>query len=195
MALPQRIYLVTGKAYSGKDTTADYIVSRYNLRGYRTIKLALADQLKIISQQLIKLFYGIDIPLKEFYNSSTKDMVRPNLPPFAGKPFTLRSVLQHVGTEIFRTYTYDSIWCDILYKKMMGYDIVVISDCRFPNELNYFRSLGIKSTSIKLIRESVISEEHQSESYDLDVDFTLHNDSDIKNLFNYIDNIISKDVL
>ena len=185
-----RVILITGKAYSGKDTTADYIVRQFLSNGVNAKKVALADKLKIISQQLIKLFYGIEIPLTDFYDQVLKDEVRQDLPTFAGKPFSLRSVLQHVGTNIFRDNVYTNIWCEILHRDVHDCDVLVVSDCRFQNEVDYFAKL-VPTTVIKIYREPVISMDHESENQKISTNFILWNMGSIEQLYENISIVLN----
>lgn len=190
MSIP--VIIMCGRAHSGKDTAADYLVAKYG-----ATKLALADQLKVITQKLVELFYGTVIPLEEFYNTESKEKVRPTMPDFGGGPFTLRSVLQLVGSEVFRDMIGRDIWCNILRQKISG--LTVISDCRFPNEAEYFRSIPEFSvTCIRLTRDACMKNNdhtsHQSEVYvdEISVDYEIENNSTIGQLHTHLNQIIKK---
>jgi hypothetical protein len=52
-------------------------------------------------------------------------------------------VLQHWGTEVCRQGFHDDIWIASLENKLRNTrDDVVISDCRFPNEIRAIRNQG-----------------------------------------------------
>jgi hypothetical protein len=56
---------------------------------------------------------------------------------------TPRWVLQYWGTEVMRRGFHDDIWIASIENKIRNSrDNVVISDCRFPNEIGSIRSLG-----------------------------------------------------
>jgi hypothetical protein len=56
---------------------------------------------------------------------------------------TPRWVLQHWGTEVARRSFHDDIWIASLENKLRKItDDVVISDCRFPNEIASIKSAG-----------------------------------------------------
>ena len=121
-------------------TSADFLVN--HLQG--AVKIALADRLKIICRQLIHLFYGIEIPLADFYDYDQKERIHPEYPLFGGQPFKIRTVLQLIGTEIFRNLFYQSIWCQWVkehYLDQMTHRYVIISDIRLPDEVQFFRNL------------------------------------------------------
>jgi hypothetical protein len=61
---------------------------------------------------------------------------------------TPRWILQYWGTEVCRAGFHDDIWIASLENKLRhSQDDVVISDCRFPNEI-----LAIKNTGGRVIR-------------------------------------------
>ena len=111
---------LVGKARSGKDTVADHLVKNYNFR-----KIAFSDKLKKVCSELL------DLTPEQCYGD-LKEVVDQRY----GK--TPRWILQHIGADVFRAIRPD-IWADIAIKryrelapKCSG---VVISDIRFPNEL------------------------------------------------------------
>jgi hypothetical protein len=58
---------------------------------------------------------------------------------------TPRWVLQYWGTEVCRRGFHDDIWIASLENKLRNSkDNVVISDCRFPNEISSIRNAGGK---------------------------------------------------
>jgi hypothetical protein len=58
---------------------------------------------------------------------------------------TPRWVLQYWGTEVCRKAFHDDIWIASLENKLrLSKDNVVISDCRFPNEIQSIRNAGGK---------------------------------------------------
>jgi hypothetical protein len=59
----------------------------------------------------------------------------PNLTP--------RWVLQYWGTEVFRKGFHDDLWIAALENKLRNStDDIVITDCRFPNEIKAIRAAG-----------------------------------------------------
>ena len=60
-----------------------------------------------------------------------------------GRDITPRWVLQYWGTEVCRQGFHDDIWIASLENKLRTTrDDVVISDCRFPNEIDAIRRSG-----------------------------------------------------
>jgi len=200
---------LTGLAHSGKDTSADYLVSTLKAQGISAIKVGLADRLKVICQHLIKLFYGIEIPIEEFYDMEKKEMVRDDYPQFAGKPFKLRTILQLIGSEVFRELLWSGIWCDYVQRNYLTsekYQVVIMSDCRFPDEINYFKELErtheiyevISARILRPNREALTGDNqtHQSEIYilTLPVQYEIINDGTKAELYAQLDNTLLKQI-
>lgn len=98
-------------------------------------------------------------------------------------PMTAREVMQYVGTDIFRKIKSD-VWTSSLIRKinMDNPSIAVITDCRFPNEVECIQNNN--GIVIRLVRDMYHSD-HTSETI-----------LDQKNYdWNNFDYIISNDVL
>ena len=50
--------------------------------------------------------------------------------------------MQWFGTEVFRTSFHDKVWIYSLESRLLQHDKVVITDCRFPNEISVVRNYG-----------------------------------------------------
>lgn len=197
------IYMLTGHAHSGKDTAANYLVTKFTQRGISCIKVSLADHLKVICQKLIRLFYGIEVDLGAFYDTDLKEQIYPTYPEFNGRPFKLRTIMQNIGTEIFRDLMWNQIWCDVLYNKYIVpnvYSVIIIGDCRFPDELKYFEKLLDQHAIEKLLiaritrntrdRLESFNEAHQSEQHEtILVHHEINNDGDLETLYRTLDGI------
>lgn len=136
---------ICGFIGSGKDTIADYLV---NLHGFHresfasTLKDAVAD------------IFGWDRELLEGRSRSARewrDQVDIWWAERLGIPdLTPRWAMQHIGTDIFRTHFHDNIWIASLENKLRKIkDDVVITDCRFPNEIAALRNAGAKIIRVK----------------------------------------------
>lgn len=61
-----------------------------------------------------------------------------------GEFMTVREILQFVGTNLFRNQLDPDIWVQSVYrKKYRDDDIVVVADCRFPNEAEFAKERGL----------------------------------------------------
>ena len=64
----------------------------------------------------------------------------PRLPEF----MTVREILQFVGTELFRLQMDPDIWVKSIFRRhYRDDDIILVADCRFPNEASYSRERGL----------------------------------------------------
>lgn len=78
-------------------------------------------------------------------------------------PMTAREVMQFWGTEIYRR-AYGNVWADACIRKIRqsGCELAVITDCRFPNELETIQEAGGKV--LKLTRNIFPEDKHPSET-------------------------------
>jgi len=137
---------ICGLIGAGKDTIADYLV---NIHQYR--RESFANSLKDAVAQI----FGWDRTMLEGRTKHSREWReqvdtwwanRLNIPEL-----TPRWVLQHLGTDVLRTRFHDDIWIASLENKLRNItDDVVITDCRFPNEINAIRASGGKV--IRVIR-------------------------------------------
>lgn len=170
---------VIGKAGSGKDTVADYLVSRYAFT-----KLALADPLK---EGIQKFFV---IPDDVMYDRVKREQELPDMPGWS-----VRKLLQYVGTELVRTHVDDYAWVKSLFKRLPPGGSVVVSDVRFPNEVEGIRSYApadMRVLFIKVVRPGhagvdVGIPNHASEIHDLPADIVLQNQSTLECLYADVD--------
>jgi len=125
----------------GKDTFANYLVSNYNFIKY-SFASATKDVLTVIFGWDRALLEGDTIESRKFREIPdlwwSDKLGIPNLTP--------RKVLQMVGTELFRKNFNDQIWIFIVEKKILSNSNsnIIISDCRFPNEIDLIKKLGGK---------------------------------------------------
>jgi len=174
---------VCGKAGSGKDTVGDYLVKNYNFK-----KIALADPIK----RLVK-----DVFVLEDNTVYNRDLREKPLPQWGG--WSVRELLQFIGTELFRHNIDDAVWVKSLWFRIKNDDghNYVVTDVRFPNEINYLaESGGSDFVSIKVDRDgkdgSVGLSSHESEAYDLDAQYELENNGTYEDLYNKIDDVMKK---
>lgn len=78
-------------------------------------------------------------------------------------PMTAREVLQYVGTGIFRRLN-NNVWAESCLRKIKGHgcETALISDTRFPNEVEEIQSAG--GVVIRLLRNSDSEDTHPSET-------------------------------
>jgi hypothetical protein len=199
---------VCGFIGSGKDTIADYLV---NVHGFR--RESFANTLK----DAVAAVFGWDRVLLEGRTKEAREWREqvdtwwanrlniPNLTP--------RWVLQQWGTEVCRKGFHDDIWIASVENKLRRTkDNIVISDCRFPNEIASIKSAGgiiacvergirphwydiaiqankgVDSANIWLMNEKI----HASETawVGTKFDYVLDNNSTLDSLFNQVESVV-----
>jgi hypothetical protein len=129
---------VCGLIGAGKDTIADYLVNIHQFR-----RESFANTLK----DAVAAVFGWDRELLEGrtrHSREWREQVDPWWAERLGIPhLTPRWVLQYWGTEVVRQGFHDDTWIAGLENKLRKTtDDVVISDCRFPNEIAAIKRAG-----------------------------------------------------
>lgn len=129
---------ICGFIGSGKDTIADYLVNLHHFR-----RESFANTLKDAVAQV----FGWDRTMLEGRTKQAREWREQVDPWWATRlkmpHLTPRWVLQYWGTEVCRKAFHDDIWIAALENKLRNSeDDVVISDCRFPNEIKAIRKAG-----------------------------------------------------
>ena len=210
-----KIIGVTGLIGSGKDTIANYLTTFHGFK-----KESFANSLK----DAVAKVFGWDRELLEgntTYSREWREQVDPWWSTRLDIPdLTPRYILQYWGTEVCRRGFHDDIWIAALEHKLLtSQDNVVISDCRFANEVKAIKNAGgitirvnrgtdpdwcqyaehynrgpngnpMWATSKNLLDKLKI---HASEysSVGLDYDHYLNNDGSIDDLYKQVELIIN----
>ena len=164
-----KIYLLAGKARSGKDTVGQMIKEYYESQNKKVIKIGFSDYIK---------HYAMNI--------SNWDGSEENKP---------RELLQKLGTDIIRSNIDDDFFInrtcqDILVYKSF-FDVIIISDVRFPKEIDITKERFNNVYSIEVLRPNYTNELSEGEkqhitetaldNYDK-YDYIISNDKDLDNL-------------
>lgn len=134
----KKIIGICGLAGAGKDTIGDILVN--NLPNWE--KMSFASHLKDVTA----LLFGFD--RKMLAGETPEDRaIREQPDKFwtkkMGKDFTPRYALQFLGTNLLRNQLHQNIWVDCLERKILESDKnIVITDVRFPNEIDMIRNIG-----------------------------------------------------
>ena len=130
---------ICGFIGSGKDTAADYLV---NFHGYR--RESFASSLK----DAVAHVFGWDRTLLEGRTAESRAWREQRDEWWSrrlGQDITPRYVLQYWGTEVIRQGFHDDMWIASLENKIRASkDNIVITDCRFPNEISGLKQQGAK---------------------------------------------------
>jgi hypothetical protein len=136
---------VCGLIGSGKDTIADYLVNFHEFK-----RDSFANSLK----DAVAAIFGWDRDMLEGRTKKSREW-RETVDPWWSNRLdmpnlTPRWVLQYWGTEVCRKGFNDDIWIASLENKLQNTeDNIVISDCRFVNEVSAIKNAGGKVIWVK----------------------------------------------
>jgi len=130
---------ISGFQSSGKDTIADYLVKEHGF-----VKLSFASALK----DIVAIIFGWSRERLEGLKVEDRQW-REEIDPKWAKTLNIpcltpRYVLQYLGTEVFRNHFHKDIWTKIVENQLSFYENVVVSDCRFANEIEMIKQNGGK---------------------------------------------------
>jgi len=199
---------ICGFIGSGKDTVADYLMNVHEFR-----RDSFASTLK----DAVSLVFGWDRTLIEGRTKQSREWreqvdswwaERLNIPHL-----TPRWILQYWGTDILRNHFHDDLWIASLENKLRNsQDNVVVSDCRFPNEIRGIRQSGgfvirvsrgeepwwydiaVRANNGNENAQAVLDSHniHASETswVNTEFDYVLDNNGTLENLFNQINDLV-----
>ena len=162
-----KVIMISGKAQHGKDTTAGFLKSALEADGYSVLIAHYGDLVKYVC----KTFFGWD----------------------GNKDERGRTLLQYVGTDVIRKQD-ENYWVRFIGKMLTFFngtwDYVLIPDCRFPNEVDYLREMGLDASHIRVIRKGFVSplteeqQAHPSETAldNVTPDYYIYNDGSLDDL-------------
>lgn len=122
------IVLFSGKAQNGKDTSVAIFHNYMEKRGYRTLRIAMADYLKFIAG----IVYGWD---------GQKDAKGRNLLQTIAEVYRKRDINFWVDQAIHLTNM-----------EAENYDFILVSDFRHKNEIARWIAEGFKTTTVRVSR-------------------------------------------
>lgn len=131
----KRVIVISGHAQNGKDTTACMLAEKLRGRGERVLIAHYADLVKYVC----RTFFDWDGQKDEYG----------------------RQLLQYVGTDVVRT-RYPDFWVDFIVRMLDlffydNWDVVIIPDTRFPNEIDRLREQGFNVDHLRIVRENFVS--------------------------------------
>jgi hypothetical protein len=129
---------VTGFIGSGKDTVADYLTSKYGFR-----RVSFASSLK----DAVANIFGWD---RELLEGTTQEgrIWREEVDPWWSERLNIpnlspRHILQQLGTDVLRDHFHPDIWVASVENKLRKTtENIVITDCRFKNEIEGIKRAG-----------------------------------------------------
>jgi hypothetical protein len=129
---------IVGNIGSGKDTIAQYLTQFHDFT-----QLSFASSLK----DAVANVFGWERDMLEGSTTESREF-REIVDPFWAKRLSMpqltpRWVLQQWGTDLARKHFHDDIWIASLENKISKtHANIVISDCRFPNEIQTILDMG-----------------------------------------------------
>jgi hypothetical protein len=136
---------VTGLIGSGKDTVADYLCT---FHGFKRISFAAS------LKDAVSAVFGWDRELLEGSTKSSREWREQKDIWWSERlnmEITPRWVLQYWGTEVLRNNFHKDIWVASVENKLrQSKDNIVITDCRFANEVNAIKNAG--GTTMRVVR-------------------------------------------
>jgi len=188
---------------SGKDTAADYLC---NFHGFK--RESFANTLK----DAVSAVFGWDRELLEGRTKTAREW-REQIDPWWSQrlnmpDLTPRLVLQLWGTEVCRKGFHDDIWIASVENKLrQTKDNIVITDCRFPNEIASIRHAGgrvvriargadpewfqlarIAPAEMKKTYPNIHASEYSWASTDFDI--TVDNNGTVEDLYRELKNLV-----
>lgn len=180
------VVLLAGKAGSGKDTMANYLVDNYSFK-----KFAFADELK----KYVAKKYSINHNLL-FSQIGKKTSLKIN-----NKELTLRDLLIKEALE--KKSHDENHWVNIVIEKLISLNKstlkeesnnrIVISDFRFPNEFYEIYKICDKVLTVNIIRDKGsenIDDISEKSLNNFHFDNIIINNGYVENLYKNIDNYI-----
>ncbi len=187
-----------GQKQSGKDTFATFcaVAMSQEKPGFKIRSRAFADPLKQFCMSYIGLSrdacYGEDADKDATFGIwsevfDNKLQVKYNVGP--RDAISGRTIMQVVGTDIFRESFRDTFWIDMMQNVTIpeaqeeGIDLLFITDMRFRNEVDMVKQNGGETFRIyrDIPRENAIlhrSEQELAEISDEAFDHIIHNEGD-----------------
>jgi hypothetical protein len=136
---------VCGFIGTGKDTIADYLVNIHQFR-----RESFANTLK----DAVSAVFGWNRELLEGRTKQSRAWREQRDEWWSDRlnmDITPRWVLQYWGTEVGRKAFHNDIWIASLENKLRTIeDDIVVSDCRFPNEIEAIKKAG--GTVVRVVR-------------------------------------------
>jgi len=213
---------MSGKMRVGKNVAADYLIEKFKAKGKvvetdlfaHDLKHNGKDDFKKLSAVLNSYADKLKSIVKTFAHVMTDDIVFNSLLShinkirvsdenyFENKNDVTRALLQIYGTEIFRDRVDKDYWAKQVRNRAIKSkaDVIIVTDARFPNEINVFEDVNndeIQVISIRVERDAGIVDEHESETAldgHKEWNYIIDNNGSLEDLNNAVD-LILDDIL
>lgn len=125
------ILAFSGRKQSGKTICSEFLKSLLLSNGYSSVEIYnFADPLK---QDICMSMFGLTYAQCYGEDDQKNQLIDAY---WDNKQLTARDLMQLIGTDLFRKLN-NNVWVNALINKINKSDnqIVIVSDCRFPNEI------------------------------------------------------------
>jgi len=204
-----RFIAFSGKKQVGKDTATAMLVDVLKDRGISVSVTAFAESLKRMCIEILGLKYEGVYGSNEQKNALT-NILWDNFPetvrmkyaterdPTMGDwfprcgPMSSREVLQVMGSDIFRMMIDNDVWARAPFNKQWDTDVVILTDCRFPNEKAIVEEKD--GVVIRLERNTGLHDDHISETALDNAAFGIkyHNNGTLEDLKEFVISLANK---
>lgn len=178
---------IVGKARSGKDTIANILCNIYGFE---------RDSLAAPIKKLVKDVFVLD-------DETVYGEIKREQPLQEWEGWTVRKLLQFIGTDLLRKNIDDRIWVKSLWMRLRDVQgkNFVIPDIRIPNEKEFLKDkFGKDFVVFKVTRPGFLGQTtggisgHETEKYDIEADFTFENNGTIDNLNDKVISVMDVDL-
>lgn len=121
------IYAFGHRSRVGKDTCAGFLETHLRLRGIEVKRVSFAFELKMACNRLFSI-YGVEHPIHYENHPEARDVILPDL------GMNIVELWIRFGNDMRAIK--NSVWIDLALRQDDGTAaVILISDCRFPNEV------------------------------------------------------------
>lgn len=165
-----KVIIISGKQGSGKTTLQKQVQSKLYALGNRVELINFADIIYQIHDYAINVLEGVGVK---------RDLVKDGV------------LLQLLGTEWGRKTIQENVWCQIaknrienMAKNMHNVGYVILGDCRFENELDFFPdALKIRLNCDREIRKARCSQWRENDTHPSEVGLDMYSTAGAFNLY------------
>lgn len=128
-----RLIGLVGKGNAGKTTTSNILKDRFH-------EVVFAEPVKRVTE----IIYGFDYDMLLGDTAEKRELRKTLKDPIWDR--TPIQAMQYIGTELFRDCFDKEVWIKIAKRKIDDHlnngRNVIVTDCRFPNEIEFIRKMG-----------------------------------------------------
>ena len=163
-----KIFLIGGKANSGKDSTAEYITKYYREKGKDVVNIQIAYYIKMYAKQIAKWDGDNETKPRQLLQDLGTELIRKQIDNY----FFIKRILQDI--DIYSRY----------------FDVITISDGRLPEEFEEISKAYPETVTVHVTRPGYVShltkgqKAHLTESLvdDIKYEYEVVNDGTLEDL-------------